>query len=67
MELSTLKFKTVQRINGVSYLSEPQIEGLKAIMCHELKLEGSDEQHQAIEEAIEVYFKAQDAIGIKIR
>ena len=66
MELSTIKFKTVQRINGIPYLSAQQIEGLKGVMCRDLKLEGTDEQLEAIDEAIELYFVAQNGIGVKI-
>jgi hypothetical protein len=63
MSIYELKFKTVQFINGTSYLSKKQVEDLKHRMCHKLKIEKTDEHFQAIEEAVTAYFKMQNTFG----
>jgi hypothetical protein len=55
MSIHELKFKTVQFINGTSYLTRTQIEDLKHAMCYKLKLEKTDEHFQAVEEAIGIF------------
>lgn len=64
MDITTFKYKTIQEINGVSYLYEKQIDDLKYVMCHKLGLELNDEYAKATEEAVKAYFDMQNNIGV---
>lgn len=64
MSIDELKFKTVQYINGTSYLTRKQVDDLKHVMCCKLKLEKTDEHFQAVEDAVKAYFDMQNNIGL---
>lgn len=64
MEASTIKFKTIQFINGTKYLSEKQVESLCYSICHMLKIEKNKENFDYIKEACKIYFDAQNNIGL---
>ena len=52
-----IKFNTIKLINGIKYMTKNQIEDCKAYVRHSLKLEDVDENNNAIEEAIKIYFE----------
>ena len=57
MEASEIKFKTIKNyLNGVKYLSQKQVEDLCYIVCHDLKIEKSEENFNHIKDACRVYF-----------
>ena len=64
MEVNTIKFKTVQFINGVSYLPPKQVDDLKYIITHNLKIEKTQDTDIAVEEGIKIYFEMQNNLGI---
>lgn len=57
MEDTTIKFKTIQFINGLKYMSEKQVDDAKHVICFNLKIEKSEENFNIIEDAIKTYFK----------
>lgn len=65
MDALIIKFKTIQFINGTKYLSEKQLEDLKYIMCHDLNIDKSEENFSIIEEAVKIYFNAQNSFNLK--
>jgi len=64
MSPDTIKFKTIQFINGTKYLLGDQVEQVKNTMCYNLKIERTEENLAIIEEAINVYFEAQNSLSI---
>lgn len=56
MTPSEIKFNTIKLINGIKYMTKNQAEDCKAYVRHSLKLEDVDENNNAIEEAIKIYF-----------
>ena len=54
---SEIKFNTIKLINGIKYMTKNQVEDCKAYVRHSLKLDDIDENNNAIEEAIKIYFK----------
>ena len=56
MEASTIKFKTIQFINGTKYLSEKQVEDLCYLMCHNLGIEKIEDNFVHVREACKIYF-----------
>lgn len=64
MDINTLKFKTIQYINGTSYLTQKQVDDLKHGMCYRLGIEKTDEHFNAVEEAVTAYFHAQNKVGV---
>ena len=68
MEISEIKFKTIKHyLNGVKYLSQKQVEDLCSIVCHDLKIEKSEENFNHIKEACRVYFTLSNAvIGLRL-
>ena len=64
MDASTIKYKTIQFINGIKYLAPKQIGDLKYIITHNLKIEKTEETDKEIEEAIKTYFEMQNSVGI---
>lgn len=63
MEASAIKFKTIQYINGIKYLSENQVQDLCYTMCHRLNIEKSEENFNYIKEACKIYFNIQKDIN----
>jgi hypothetical protein len=59
MDPSTIKFKTIQFINGTKHLSKNQVEDLCFLMCHNLGIEKVEENFAHIREACKVYFDLQ--------
>ena len=57
MTPSEIKFNTIKLINGIKYMAKNQVEYCKAYVRHSLKLEDVDENNNAIEEAIKIYFE----------
>lgn len=57
MTQSEIKFNTIKLINGIKYISKNQINDCKAYVRHVLNLENTDENNNAIEEAIKLYFE----------
>lgn len=57
MTSNEIKFNTIKFINGVKYMTNNQIEDCKAYVRHSLKLDDTDENNNAIEEAINIYFE----------
>ena len=64
MDIATLKFKTIQEINGIQHMSKKQVDDLKYGMCYKFKLEWSDEHFNAVEEAVKLYFDMQNKVGM---
>jgi hypothetical protein len=56
MESFTIKFKTIQFLNGTKYLSEKQVEELCHLMCYDLNIEKTEENFNHIKEACRIYF-----------
>lgn len=56
MEASTIKFKTIQFLNGTKYLSEKQVEDLCYVMCHNLGIEKVEANFVHVREACKIYF-----------
>ena len=56
MENKNIGFYTMQMINGIKYMSSRQVEDLKHIVCCDLKIEKTEENFKAVEEAIKLYF-----------
>lgn len=42
---------------GIKYMTKNQVEDCKAYVRHSLKLENNDENNNAIEESINIYFE----------
>lgn len=59
MEASTIKFKTIQFLNGTKYLSEKQVEDLCYVMCHNLGIEKVEANFVHVREACKIYFGLQ--------
>ena len=57
MTPSEIKFNTIKLINGIKRMSKNQVEDCKDCVRHSLKLEDVDENNNAIEEAIKIYFE----------
>lgn len=56
MTPSEIKFNTIKILNGIKYMAKNQVEHCKAYVRHKLKLDDIDENNNAIEEAIKIYF-----------
>ena len=61
MDANTIKFKTIQFINGLKYMSEKQVSNAKHIICNDLQVEKSQENFKIIEEGIKTYFKTMNS------
>lgn len=59
MDPLTIKFKTIEYLNGTKYLSEQQVEALCNLMCHNLKIEKVEDNFKHIREAVDIYFGIQ--------
>lgn len=57
MTPSEIKFNTIKLINGIKYMTKNQVEDCKAHVRHSLKLDDIDENNNAIEETIKIYFE----------
>lgn len=57
MTPSEIKFNTIKLINGIKYMTKNQVEDCKVYVRHSLKLNDIDENNNAIEEAIKIYFE----------
>lgn len=57
MTTSEIKFNTIKLINGIKYMTKNQVEDCKDYVRHSLKLEDTNENNNAIEEAIKIYFE----------
>jgi hypothetical protein len=65
MTPATIKFKTIQFINGLGYMNVSQIENVQHIMCRNLNIDKSKENFNLIKEAITTYFNTQNNISIQ--
>jgi hypothetical protein len=59
MEASEIKFKTIQFVNGIKYLSEKQVEDLGYVMCQNLGIEKCEKNFAIVREACKTYFELQ--------
>ena len=57
MTISEIKFNTIKLINGIKCMTKNQVEDCKAYIRYSLKLEDTNENNNAIEEAIKIYFE----------
>ena len=57
MTTETIKFKTIQIINGVKYISEKQVEDLGHIVCQNLGIEASEKNFAIVRDACKIYFE----------
>lgn len=57
MTTSEIKFNTIKLINGIKYMTKNQVEHCKSYVRLSLKLEDTNENNNAIEEAIKIYFE----------
>jgi hypothetical protein len=57
MTPSEIKFNTIKMINGIKYMTKNQVEDCKAYVRLSLKLDNTDVNNNAIEEAIKIYFE----------
>lgn len=57
MTTNDIKFNTIKLINGIKYMTKNQVEDCKDYVRHSLKLEDTEENNNAIEEGIKIYFK----------
>ena len=65
MDANTIKFKTIQFINGLKYMSEKQVNDAKHIICCDLEIEKSEENFNIIEEGIKTYFKTISSFSVQ--
>ena len=65
MDANTIKFKTIQFINGLKYMSEKQVDDAKHIICCDLQIDKSEENFNVIEEGIKTYFKTIDSFSVR--
>jgi hypothetical protein len=56
VESKNIGFYTMQMVNGVKHMSSKQVEDLKHIVCSDLKIEKTEDNFKAIEEAVKLYF-----------
>ena len=61
MDANTIKFKTIQFVNGLKYMSEKQVSDAKHIICSDLQIEKTEENFNVIEDGIKTYFKTIDS------
>ena len=64
MDANTIKFKTIQLINGVSYLTPKQVDDIKYIVTHNLNIDKTEETDKAVEKGIKTYFDMQNSVRI---
>ena len=57
MTPNEIKFNTIKLINGIKYMTKNQVEDCKAYVRHSLNIDNTDENNNAIEEAIKIYFE----------
>ena len=57
MKNTNIQFYTMIFINGIGYLYDSQVESLKSIICSELKISETKENHDEIQKGIELYFE----------
>lgn len=67
MDLNLIKFHTMKLVNGMKYISKPQVEGLKHIVCSDLKVEKTERNFEAVEQAIDLYFENINNIEIFLK
>lgn len=65
MNANTIKFKTIQLISGLKYMSEKQVDDAKHIICSDLQIEKSEENFNIIEDGIKTYFKTMDSFSVR--
>ena len=65
MDANTIKFKTIQFINGLKYMSEKQVSAAKHIICSDLQIEKSEENFKIIQDGIKTYFKTMDSFSVR--
>lgn len=56
MEPETIKFKTIQYLNGSKYLSQRRVEDLCHLICYDLKIEKNEENFNHVKEACQIFF-----------
>lgn len=57
MTTENIKFNVIKELNGIKYLSQNQVEQFKSHVIDILNLNDTDENNQAIEDGIRIYFK----------
>ena len=57
MTTSEIKFNTIKLITGIKHMTKKQVEDCKDYVRYSLNLEDNDENNNAIEEAIKIYFE----------
>jgi len=64
MDANTIKFKTIQFVNGTKYISNSHLDYLKHIMCHNLEIEKTEDNFKAVEDGVKTYFETVSKIQI---
>jgi len=64
MDASIIKFKAIQFLQGIKYLSKQQVLDFKSIVCDDLNIEKNEENFNLIHEAIETYFNVKTGYEI---
>lgn len=57
MTESEIKFKAIQMLSGIKYLSKKQIDDFIGYAYHSLQIEKNEEHDRILMESIELYFK----------
>ena len=57
MKNTNIQFRTIQFLNGISYLYNSQMEAVKSTICSKLNIDETKENHDEIEKGIKLYFK----------
>jgi len=67
MDATTIKFKTIQFINGIKYLSSNQVDDLCIVICEKNGIEKNEKNFEYIKDACTTYFDLQNNLKIKIK
>lgn len=60
MDATTIKFKTIQFINGIKYLSTDQVDDLCIVICEKFSIEKNEKNFSHIRDACTTYFNIQN-------
>lgn len=59
---NTIKFKTIEFINGLSRISKDQ--NLEPVVCKHLGIEENEDNFKLIKEGVAIYFQTQNRIRL---
>lgn len=57
-----IKFKTIQLLNGIKYMSKGQFEDFKYYICHILEIEKTDHNFDVIREAVDIFMNIEKTL-----